>query len=55
MLFLAHFGNFDTVCSGQKLVCGSNEGVRGSHYDWSEVFPVGNGGRKNFFWRSPSV
>ena len=55
MLFLANFGNFDMVCSGQKLVWGSNQGVRGLHNDWSDVFQVGNDGRKKFFGGSPSV
>ena len=55
MLFLANFGNFDMVCSGQKLVWGSNQGVRGLHNDWSDVFQVGNDGRKKFWGGSPSV
>ena len=53
MLFLANFCNFDMVCSGQKLVWGSNQGVRGLHNDWSDVFQVGSDGRKKFFLGEP--
>ena len=53
MLFLAHFGNFDTVFSGKEFVCGSNQGVRGLHNDWSEEFPAGSGGCKNKFLAEP--